>query len=84
MCDKINTAGAIRTNCSDKMSNLEQLYVLNEPVLTAEHDNHMDGPHWDLRFGKGPNPHISRRETEMNREVVKVSGGELQDEADIV
>lgn len=36
------------------MSNVEQLDVLNGPVMTAEHDGHMDGPHWDLTAGTGP------------------------------
>lgn len=48
-CNKINItvshAGVILTNCSDKMSNVEQLDVLNGPVMTAEQVGHMDGAH---------------------------------------
>lgn len=70
--DKINItmtcAGIIRTNCLDKVSNVEQLDVLNGPVMTAEHVGHMDGPHWDLTVGKGPNALIStEREAERGR-----------------
>ena len=70
--DKINItmtcAGIIRTNCLDKVSNVEQLDVLNGPVMTAEHVGHMDGPHWDLTVGKGPNTLVStERETERAR-----------------
>lgn len=63
VCDKIyirvSYAGIIWTNCLDKVSNVEQLDVLNGPVMTAEHAGHMDGPHWDLTVGKGPNTLIS-------------------------
>lgn len=52
-------AGIIWTNCLDKVSNVEQLDVLNGPVMTAEHLGHMDGPHWDVTVGKGPNTLIS-------------------------
>lgn len=49
VCDKINITisytGIICANCLDKVSNVEQLDVLNGPVMNAEHVGHMDGPH---------------------------------------
>lgn len=49
VCDEIATiavsyAEIIPSNCLDKVSNVEQLDVLNGPVMTAEHLGHMDGP----------------------------------------
>lgn len=59
----IPNAGIIWANCLDKLSNVEQLDVLNVPVMTAQHVGHMDGARRDASAGKGPTAHQRQEET---------------------
>lgn len=88
VCDKINItmsyAGTIWANCLDKVSNVEQLDVLNGPVMTAEHVGHMDGPHWDLTVGKGPNSLTSSEGENDQMNEGRAQSRELQHKPDLI
>lgn len=66
------------------MSNVEQLDVLNGPIMTAEHVGHMDGPHWDLTVGKRPNTLKLERDRKGKREQVDERSKGLQDETNLI